>query len=318
MKSLLRVATALICGIAAASCGIEKTGGVGQGDFDAGSDAGLDAGADADTDTDTDADTDTDTDADTDTDTDADTDTDTDTDTDADSDSDSDADGGADGGASLGLVCINPNYPVSTSTTYDYVAVLNRKVGFYLEDLLVAANYDVVFTISDITDSEIFDPGFDNNDTDDQALLDTFETEAERVAACNGAGADYLISVHHNYYSSDTGVNYTRVLYAEDLGTTGTLGDALFTGADDWADATNTALVAAMGTTGGEAQSDLQFNGGDTDGNTVLQGADMIGVYTLASFYSNPAEKAELDTNAYLQGEADAIYDAFIAYVGSK
>jgi N-acetylmuramoyl-L-alanine amidase len=295
---------------AAAAC---SETGTQVGTVDADADTDTDSDADTDVDTDTDSDTDTDTDVDTDTDSDVDTDTDTDSDADTGTDVDTDTDTDADTDTGpIALVCVDPGHPTTSGSGMGYVAILNRKVGYYLEDMLAAAGYAVVFTASDITEEEIFDPGFDNDGDEEQALLVPV-ANADRAVACNDAGADYLISIQHNSVS-DTGVNYTLVMFGENTVTDG-VGDPRFTGADDWATTASDALVAAMETTTGYAQSDEDFLGSTL---TMLQGTEMIGISSWASFYSAPEEKARLDDNGYLAGEAQALHDAFVAFVTAK
>jgi N-acetylmuramoyl-L-alanine amidase len=277
------------------------------GTKDGGTDADTDA--DADTDTDTDADTDADSDTDTDSDADADADSDTDADADSDTDTDSDADADADtdtdtGTVPLAVVCVDPGHPTSAGVLL-YVAIVNRKVGYYLEDLLAGAGYAVVFAAQDITEEAIFDPGFDNDGATEQALL-VPKTNAERAAACNAAGADYLISIQHNSVA-DPATNYTLVMYGE----TATF-EPRFAEADTWAAGAGDELLAAMETTGVNVSGDRTWLA--SSGLTMLQNTDMIGLSSWASFFSNPDEKARLDDNAYLAGEADALFDAFIVF----
>jgi N-acetylmuramoyl-L-alanine amidase len=206
--------------------------------------------------------------------------------------------------ANIGLVCIDPGHPHSADTML-YAAIINRKVGFYLEDLIAAIGYDTAFTVEDITEEEIFDPSFDNDGEEEQAML-TVVPPGGRAAACNDSGADFTISIQHNSVSDPT-VNYSLVLYGQDPS-----GDPRFTGTDSWASSTAAQLAVAMEVTGSNSQGDRDFFG--SGGMVMLQDTEMAAIAAWASFVSCPAEKARLDDNDYLLGEAQAYFAAFEAF----
>jgi N-acetylmuramoyl-L-alanine amidase len=204
----------------------------------------------------------------------------------------------------LASVCLDPGHPSSAGDKL-YEAIINRKVGFYLEDLLRESGYDVLLTVDDITEEEIFAEDFDNEGTDEQSMLEIV-TLGERTTLCNDWLADYFISIHHNAVDDPT-PNYTLVLYGED-----TSYHELFSGAEAWAQATTDYLFEAMEVTDGYARGDRTFLG---FGLYVLQNTDMIGILTEGSFYSNPEERERLNDNEYLEGEAWAIFDGFADFV---
>ncbi len=201
-------------------------------------------------------------------------------------------------------VCLDPGHP-SSAGDKPYEAVINRKVAFYLEDMLREAGYDVLITVDDISREEIFAEDFDNEGADEQALLE-ITTLGERTGACNDWLADYFLSIHHNAVS-DPGPNYTLTIYGED-----TSYDAWFDDAPTWADLTTDRLFDAMEVTDGYVWGDRSALG---YGLYVLQNTDMIGILTEGSFYSNPEERERLNDNDYLYGEAEAIFSGFIDFV---
>ncbi|HUT78934.1 MAG TPA: N-acetylmuramoyl-L-alanine amidase [Polyangia bacterium] len=202
-------------------------------------------------------------------------------------------------------VCLDPGHPSSAGDKL-FEAIINRKVAFYLEQILQDSGYEVLIVVDDITPDEIFAEGFDNEGVAEQALLE-ITTLGDRVTACNDWPADYFISVHHNAVS-DPNPNYTLTIYGEDSSY-----DPWFDDATAWADLTTDRLLEAMEVTGGYVWGDRSALG---YGLYVLQNTDMIGILTEGSFYSNPAERARLNDNDYLYGEADAIFGGFIDFVG--
>jgi N-acetylmuramoyl-L-alanine amidase len=204
----------------------------------------------------------------------------------------------------LGAVCLDPGHPSSEGDKL-YEAIINRKVGFYLEDLLREAGYDVLLTVDDITEEEIFEEGFDNEGAAEQSLLEVVGL-GERVDACNAWLAEYFVSIHHNAVD-DPNPNYTLVLFGEDMSL-----DPLFPGAPTWAELTAGYLFEAMEVTDEYARGDRTFLG---FGLYVLQNTDMIGILTEGSFYSNPEERERLNDDDYLEGEAWAIFDGFAEFV---
>lgn len=204
----------------------------------------------------------------------------------------------------LARVCLSPGHPSSEGDKL-YEAIINRKVAFYLEEMLVASGYEVLIVVDDITREEIFADGFDNEGAEEQAMLEVV-TLSERAAACNEWPADYFISLHHNAVD-DPSPNYTLVLYGES-----SAGSPRFPDAVDWAELTRDFLYEAMDVTDGYARGDRSFLG---FGLSVLQNTDMVGILTEGSFYSNPEERARLNDDEYLLGEAEAIYSGFVAFV---
>jgi len=201
-------------------------------------------------------------------------------------------------------VCLDPGHPSNEGDKL-FEAIINRKVAFYMEDMLLEAGYDVLITVDDIPREDIFAEGFDNEGAAEQAMLEVTAL-GSRVAPCNDWPADYFISVHHNAIS-DPGPNYTLTIYGED-----TSYNPLFDEATVWADFTTDRLLAAMEVTDGYVWGDRSALG---FGLYVLQNTDMIGILTEGSFYSNPAERERQNDNDYLYGEADAIFNGFIDFV---
>ena len=201
----------------------------------------------------------------------------------------------------LANVCLDPGHPSSDGDKL-WESIINRKVAFYLEDLLRASGYDVLLTTDDIDEATIFADDFDNEGAEEQAML-VVSSLGSRTDACNTWPADYFISVHHNAVT-DTSVNYTLSIYGED-----TAFNPWFTDAPDWAALTTDHLYAVMDVTGYQTWGDRSALG---YGLYVLQNTDMIGILTEGSFYSNPEEYDLLNTdNSYLESEAEAIFEAF-------
>jgi len=231
-------------------------------------------------------------------------------DSDSDGDTDGEADAGSDSGADtdtdgfIANVCLDPGHPSSDGDKL-WESIINRKVGFYLEDLLRAAGYDVLQTTDDIDEETIFADDFDNEGPAEQAMLVVTSLES-RTDDCNAWPADYFISIHHNAVT-DTSVNYTLTIYGEDSGY-----EPWFTGALDWASITTDYLYDAMNVDGYQTWGDRSALG---YGLWVLQNTEMIGILTEGSFYSNPDEYGLLNTsNDYLYGEAEAIFAAFAEF----
>jgi len=201
-------------------------------------------------------------------------------------------------------VCLEPGHPSSVGDKL-YEAIINRKVAFYMEDMLRDAGYEVLNVVDDIGYEEIFDDDFDNEGAAEQALLQV-KSLAARVADCNDWPADYFISIHHNAVDNPN-PNYTLTLYGQDPSYV-----PWFPGAPDWASYTTDRLLDAMEVTHGIATGDRSFLGFSL---YVLRNTNMIGILTEGSFYSNPAERERLNDNDYLYGEADAIFQGFIDFV---
>jgi len=201
-------------------------------------------------------------------------------------------------------VCLDPGHPSNEGDKL-FESIINRKVAFYLEDMLIGAGYDVLITVDDITREEIFAEGFDNEGAAEQAMLEVTSLDS-RVTTCNGWPADYFLSVHHNAVS-DPVPNYTLTIYGEDTSYNPLYDDAVI-----WAELTTDRLLAAMEVTDGYVWGDRSALG---FGLYVLQNTDVIGILTEGSFYSNPAERERQNDNDYLYGEADAIFNGFLDFV---
>ena len=206
--------------------------------------------------------------------------------------------------ANRAKVCLCPGHPSSVGDKL-YEGIINRKVAFYLEELLVGAGYDVFSVVDDISKEEMFEPGFNNEGAYEQSLLDVV-TLAERVGICNDWPADYFISIHHNAVA-DTFVNYTLTLYGE-----ASAGMPYSETTVSWADYTTGYLDDVMNVTAGYTRGDRSFLG---FGLYVIQNTEMPAILTEGSFYSNAAERILLNQNDYLEGEAGAIYDGFETFM---
>lgn len=197
-------------------------------------------------------------------------------------------------------ICLSPGHPSSEGDKL-YEAIINRKVAFYLEELLLQAGYDVLIAVEDISKVEIFETDFDNEGEWEQSLLVSVSLD-DRVDICNNFDADYFISLHHNAFEDPT-PNYTMTLYAEATDGVPYSGDTV-----EWAELTTESLTEVMSVTGGYTRGDRSFLG---FGLKVLQETSMPAIMTEASFYTNPSERLLLNQNDYLEGEAGAIFDGF-------
>lgn len=211
----------------------------------------------------------------------------------------------ADGGTESGLakVCLSPGHPSEPGDKL-YEGIINRKVAFLLKDLLCDAGYDVLIVTDDLERDELFHPYFDNEGEYEQALLEVM-SPTEKVEVCNEWEADYLISLHHNY-AYDKTENHTLVLFANDENY-----EELYENASDWARITSRSLKKAMRVTDSRYDGDLEKLGFSL---SILANADMIGILTEASFFSNPRERERLNRDGYLKREAMAIYRAFLKF----
>ena len=194
-------------------------------------------------------------------------------------------------------MCIDPGWITATSNGEDIhrLALINRKVAYYLKDKFEVANYKVVMTVPQDNLEELYNM-YTNDSTNDEIGYFPAVSNSSRASVCNDASADYMISVHHNT-SEDTSVNYTRVYF-------------YYGHSESWGDKTHAAVESAMETTprndGVGAYGKANY--------AILTGidSDMPGIMVFASFYSNPDEEARLNNNLYLEGEAAAIFEAFI------
>lgn len=211
-------------------------------------------------------------------------------------------------------VCLVPGHPGDESDySKAFEGVINRKVAFLLQDLLVEAGYEVLIVTSDIPREELFSEGFDNEDPEVHARLRVLSLE-DRAAACNDWSAAAMISIHHNDAGPDLpGTNYSLVLYNQHE-TGPYLVGARFPIAVDWAQRTAAALGETMEVDGSSAEGDLLYLGYRL---RVLRLAEMPAILTEASFYSNAAERRRLNDDEYLRREAGAIFSAFVETWGA-
>jgi N-acetylmuramoyl-L-alanine amidase len=194
----------------------------------------------------------------------------------------------------LARICIDPGWVTDSNDTRQLnhdLALINRKVSFYLEALFDEENYETVLTVSDEKKDILFDIYTDDDINDEYKFFKGVSLDA-RIAKCNDAEADYLISVQHNS-ANDSSANYTRVY--------------VYDSADKaWGTMTAERVAKVMGKAGGEAHDKAEYR--------ILKETKMPGIMVLASFYSNLEEKERLNNNQYLEKEAQAIFDAFVAF----
>ncbi len=204
-------------------------------------------------------------------------------------------------------VCISPGHP-STPGDKLYEAVLNRKVAFLLQGLLMSFGADTLITVDDLLASEMFAPNFNNEDQEPQFRLIPMTPE-EKAEVCNRWEADFLISVHHNY-AYDQNMNHSTVLYE-----VGRDYEERYPGAELWAELTGRQLRRALDVTEYRVRGDYSLYGTPL---ILLAESTMIGILTEASFYSNPDERERLNNDAYLAAEAEAIFNAFVEFYNAS
>ena len=200
------------------------------------------------------------------------------------------------------VVCLSPGHP-SYEGDKLYEAIINRKVAWLLAMQLLESDINVVFAVEDVPPDKLF---FSDLSNDDAQLVSHLKvmTPEEKANRCNDAGADYLISIHHNFaYSGE--MNQTMVFYTLDENYR-----PLHNEAKSWAATTAKFLGKVMKTDDSYAIADLERIGFPLG---ILTNASMPGILTEASFYSNPKERARLNDDAYLATEAEAIFNAFTA-----
>jgi N-acetylmuramoyl-L-alanine amidase len=200
-------------------------------------------------------------------------------------------------------VCLDPGHP-SFEDDRLYEAIINRKVAFYVKELLEGAGYQVLMTTSDLTEEEIFAFDFNNDGASEQSRLEVLSLE-DRAEACNGWHGEYFISVHHNK-GFDVTRNITAVYYGQNQHFRPWHEDAPI-----WAQLTAMRLYEVMATNDKKSGGDQNRLGLSL---TVLEKVDAVGILTEASFYSHPEERSRLNQNPYLEKEAKAIVDGFIAF----
>ncbi len=210
---------------------------------------------------------------------------------------------GTETGSSRTKVCLSPGHPSEPDDKL-FEAIINRKVCYFLKDLLKQAGYEAMLAVTDIPIGLLFSSNFDNESPTFQSRLKVVTPE-QKAQVCNEWGAQYLIAIHHNY-AYDPKENHTLVLYADDANF-----EPRFENANKWASLTATQLKGTMAVTKARLGSDLDLIGYSL---TILSASNAIGILTEASFYSNPKERARLNTNGYLREEARAIFRAFQAF----
>ena len=198
------------------------------------------------------------------------------------------------------LICLSPGHPSAEGDKY-FEAILNRKVAWFLAIQLLEADYDVVLAVEDVSPQKLFFSGFSNEDEQLWSYLEV-ATPEEKAIRCNDAGADYLISIHHNYAISPV-TNQTMVFYTMDENYRPVFGETR-----PWAESTAAQLGQVMETEDSYAIADMERLGFPLG---VLANAEMPGILTEASFYSNREERARLNDDFYLSREAQAIFRAF-------
>ncbi len=198
------------------------------------------------------------------------------------------------------LICLSPGHPSAEGDKY-FEAILNRKVAWFLAIQLLEASYDVVLAVEDVPPQKLFFSGLSNEDGQLWSYLEV-ATPEEKAIRCNDAGADYLISIHHNYAFSHV-TNQTMVFYTMDENYRPVFGETR-----PWAESTAARLGQVMETDDSYAIADMERLGFPLG---ILANAEMPGILTEASFYSNPEERARLNDDFYLSREAQAIFRAF-------
>ena len=207
----------------------------------------------------------------------------------------------------FGKVCLDPGHP-SEEDDRLYEGVINRKVAFYVQELLEGEGYEVRLTTSDATAEELFAPDFDNDGIQEQSRLEVMSLE-DRAESCNQWNGGFLISIHHNK-ASDRKRNITAVYYGQDFQF-----EPWHEAAAVWAELTGEQLYAAMETTDKKVGGDQDSIGFSLK---VLELADAVGILTEASFYTHPEERSRLNQNSYLRAEAEAIVEGFLRFVGEN
>ncbi|MBN2531193.1 MAG: N-acetylmuramoyl-L-alanine amidase [Deltaproteobacteria bacterium] len=199
--------------------------------------------------------------------------------------------------ASRATICIDPGWITDTENSRQLheLALINRKVAYYLTDMFAADNFRVVMTVPRGDMNELY-AMVTNDGIDDEYQYFKAVSLQDRADVCNTSNADYFISIHHNTLA-DTVTNYTRVYYATKV-------------AETWGDTTHNELEKVMRTVPRNDGVGAYGNGGKY---FILDEVTMPGILTVASFYTNTEEKERLNNNEYLQNEAHAIYTAFTA-----
>ncbi len=198
-------------------------------------------------------------------------------------------------------VCLDPGHPSEPGDKL-FEALINRKVAFYLAELLSSAGYETFITVDDLSPEELEDIDFEDEELQSRLVPVWLE---QRAALCNAWGADITISIHHNH--SPIGyLNHTAIFWGEDA--EGTLRHE---DAPRLARIAEHHLARAMATRGSRLGSDqayLRFS------LTVLEQSASTAILTEASFYSNPAERRRLKRDHYLRKEAEAIFASIEEY----
>ncbi len=205
-------------------------------------------------------------------------------------------------------VCLDPGHPSFPGDKLNE-ARINRRVVHFLDICLEDAGYETLITTDDTDPEQLF---FTRLDVPLDQLLAEFGVVSpeQRAELCNEWGADYFISVHHNF-SPHPSVNHTLVLYGADERSF----QPFQPFAPDWAGATSRWLSRVMRTAEHNAASDQHVIG---DSLVVLKETAMPAILTEASFYSNPAERRRLANKDYNLAEANAICTAFLETFGTN
>ena len=203
-------------------------------------------------------------------------------------------------------VCLSPGHP-SYEGDKCYEAILNRKVAYILRVLLLREGYGVVMPTRDLTEQELFSRDFDNEDEANWDRLEV-QTPEEKAEICNNAGADYIISIHHNH-AYNPATNHTMVFYGVD--------DRYNLEHDEteqWAQLTALYLGRVMKTDSSRAYADMRRLGFPLG---IFANSKVPAILTEGAFYSNPEERKRLNNDDYIELEAQAIFDAFHAHYQS-
>jgi N-acetylmuramoyl-L-alanine amidase len=197
-------------------------------------------------------------------------------------------------------VCLSPGHP-SYEGDKCYEAIINRKVAYIVRVLLLREGYGVVMSTADLTEMELFSRGFDNEDEAHWEKLEV-QTPEEKAEICNDAGADYIISIHHNF-AYNPATNHTMVFYGMDDRYNPEHHEA-----KEWAELTALFLSRVMKTDRSKVYADMKRLGFPLG---IFANSSVPAILTEGAFYSNPEERKRLNDDDYIELEAQAIVDAF-------
>lgn len=197
-------------------------------------------------------------------------------------------------------ICLSPGHPSYEGDKY-YEAIINRKVAYLLRFILKDAGFKVVMSIEDLNPRYLFSYGFDNENATHWNLL-TIQTPAQKAERCNELGANYVISIHHNY-AYDGEINHTVVFYGMDESYQPEHAETI-----EWAKVTAQRLGQVMKTDQSRYFADMHRLGFPLG---IIVNSEAPTILVEGSFYSNPKERKRLNNDDYLEQEAQAIFDAF-------